>query len=481
MATYYVRPDGNNTNAGTGPATNQAWATITKAVQTIVGLNATGGDTVYVAPGFYPEMVTMINQPSTLVNNIIGDTLAEYFTDLSPGEVIISGSSSLHGQAIRNYAVDGDNYQGWTFTNFTMYPGTLATYSNLGTSCNLIGCKVVGELSSFSSSSNACFSCDFIACTLSQVSYTQFQRCLFRILVGITSKTIFYGSFINLADYPAHTVSAAFGFYNCIINCYPSSTTGMLITADTGGTTVYIRANRINGVGSFFKCTYSIAHYITENNVSNLDLFYDNGNNASSSTVIKYNTFQACKKCIEASNASYVLASTKTTYNNFVRCDSIIDDYVTLDSTCVQAYGGRVTGTGGSSGITAFRLPYESELYNMLITTANPITGYTKSLKFRGTAGFYGVQVYWVPVVAEVQRTVTFKYKASLASTTVSTFVLGIFNAIEVTSTQSSTAEETITLNYTSPFTGYAPLIIYARGATNTSGPYCVISDISWS
>ena len=31
MATYYVRNDGNNSNTGTGPATNQAWQTIAYA------------------------------------------------------------------------------------------------------------------------------------------------------------------------------------------------------------------------------------------------------------------------------------------------------------------------------------------------------------------------------------------------------------------------------------------------------------------
>ncbi len=32
MATYYVRTDGSDSNAGTGPAINQAWQTITKAI-----------------------------------------------------------------------------------------------------------------------------------------------------------------------------------------------------------------------------------------------------------------------------------------------------------------------------------------------------------------------------------------------------------------------------------------------------------------
>jgi len=57
MAIYYVRPGGSDTNAGTGPASNQAWLTIQKALSNTSGL--VGGDIVYVAPGHYFEQVTV--------------------------------------------------------------------------------------------------------------------------------------------------------------------------------------------------------------------------------------------------------------------------------------------------------------------------------------------------------------------------------------------------------------------------------------
>lgn len=53
MATYYVRNDGSNTNAGTGSAANQAWQTITYAFANMT--LTTGTNYLYIAPGVYRE------------------------------------------------------------------------------------------------------------------------------------------------------------------------------------------------------------------------------------------------------------------------------------------------------------------------------------------------------------------------------------------------------------------------------------------
>jgi hypothetical protein len=85
MATYYVRPDGNNSNAGTGQAAGQAWQTLAKA------LGATGissGDTLYIAPGSYNESVTIGMTSATATTSIIGDPTASQFTGLTAGQVL---------------------------------------------------------------------------------------------------------------------------------------------------------------------------------------------------------------------------------------------------------------------------------------------------------------------------------------------------------------------------------------------------------
>ena len=87
MATYYVRPDGNNSNTGLGATTGTAWATIQKA------LGATGiasGDTVYIAPGVYTEAVT-IGGTYSAPTYVIGNPTASQFSGVTAGAVNHSG------------------------------------------------------------------------------------------------------------------------------------------------------------------------------------------------------------------------------------------------------------------------------------------------------------------------------------------------------------------------------------------------------
>jgi len=90
MATYYVQPNGSNSNTGLGVSNAQAWQTVQKA------LGATGigsGDTLYIAPGTYTENVT-VGGTYSATTSIIGDVLCTQFSSITPGFVKISNFTS---------------------------------------------------------------------------------------------------------------------------------------------------------------------------------------------------------------------------------------------------------------------------------------------------------------------------------------------------------------------------------------------------
>jgi hypothetical protein len=90
MAIYYVRPDGNDANTGTGSTTVGAWQTITKAI------GASGiapGDTLYIAPGVYRGTFTAAFTNPTSEGQritIAGDPTASQFSGIAAGDVIIT-------------------------------------------------------------------------------------------------------------------------------------------------------------------------------------------------------------------------------------------------------------------------------------------------------------------------------------------------------------------------------------------------------
>lgn len=87
MATYYVRTDGNDSNTGTGATAATAWKTLTKAL----GTSGIGnGDTVWIAPGKYREVVTVAMTSPTVETFVYGDPLATKFSDVAPGQVILT-------------------------------------------------------------------------------------------------------------------------------------------------------------------------------------------------------------------------------------------------------------------------------------------------------------------------------------------------------------------------------------------------------
>jgi hypothetical protein len=252
MATYYVRPDGNNANAGTGPATNQAWQTLTKA------LGATGiasGDTVYVAPGSYNESVTIGMTSATATTSVIGDPTASQFTGVAAGPVYWTVYTALGASpTLTSIIATSKNFL--SFQNIYFDGGTVQFTTSTNTSftnCQFIngynGAWIVDLTSPTSTALNATFTkCtftgrDFLVRFQGQnvADSTSFVNCLAMgarlAFVGTNCQyTVYNCTFFGIRANPAISLSggnATFKsnfvnnlFYNCQQAIY-SDTSGV--------------------------------------------------------------------------------------------------------------------------------------------------------------------------------------------------------------------------------------------------------------
>ena len=141
MATYYVSPSGSNANNGLGPdashASNKPWLTIGKA------LGAAGiasGDTVYIGPGTYREVVTVAMTSAVAETSVLGDPgNAQGFKNgsgvlLNPAEVVWTAyttSDTTAPNASSTLDLSGRDYLTFKYLSFVGGSGNPAIVESL--------------------------------------------------------------------------------------------------------------------------------------------------------------------------------------------------------------------------------------------------------------------------------------------------------------------------------------------------------------
>ena len=305
MATYYVRPDGNNSNAGTGPATTQAWQTIGNIFKS--GSVVVGGDIVYIAPGTYTETITVLATSPTSEVQIVGNPTSSQFPGVNAGVVKLSAYNAA-GTAVVNsgtFLLSATSKNYYAFSNL-VFEGAPAS-----------GGFAVGFATS---------------------RYIKFSKCVFRAeTVGGAN---FSGSQLFLSAPTSTALDAT------IEQCYFGSSQNPAVylegQAQLSDTTV-IRSCFFDGAGqgavgligalNAWTITASIVNCTFQN--SNQGIYQLSGSSTAFLT-IRNCLFKRCTTAITGSSST----SGVQTYNRFISCNSNVTNIPTsATSSSAGVYG----------------------------------------------------------------------------------------------------------------------------------------------
>ena len=321
MATYYVRPDGNNSNTGLGSSTTLAWQTIGNIFKS--GSVVTGGDIVYIAPGTYTESISVLATSPTSEVQIIGNPTASQFGGVNAGVVKLSAYNAAGTAVVNNntYLITATSKNYYSFSNIVFESAHTSTISAVG----------------FYTS-----------------RYIKFDKCIFRTenVPGITQ-----GSQMFLSPPTSQRLDAQ------ITNCYfgPSNTYAILIIGESQTSdTTKIENCYFDGGNAERLLPYSITASITNCTFVNAPIgILQFGGSANAFLTIKNCLFKRCTTAISGTSS----VSGSQTYNRFVSCTNTV--------TNIPA-----SGTSTSTGVFGVD-SFESLLFGL--NNLQPGTSYLSS------------------------------------------------------------------------------------------------------
>lgn len=210
MTNYYVKTQGNDNNAGT--STELALQTIQKAI-TLAG----DGDTIYVAPGTYREVLsfTKVNSASSRIN-IIGDEECTIFTEMEKGEVLLDGSSDGKAMLETAFRFETNNAGRYIIKNLKVrnYVSKIVSHDNTasgidlgrnksgafvrktttsGTQFTFVNCEFSGGTVSENETGVSDTHCYSMGCFNIRVNYDEklaFNNCVVKDNVFVSTKSI---------------------------------------------------------------------------------------------------------------------------------------------------------------------------------------------------------------------------------------------------------------------------------------------------
>ena len=279
MATYYVRPDGNNSNTGTGPAANQAWQTLARIVQ--AGTAFTSGDTVYIAPGTYRQSITT-TATYTSATNFFGDPTAAQFPGVTPGIVRITNFLSTDNVAATNQLLWGGvtfnhiNISNINFDHSSLNGGIY--YTGTSNNSSIKNCVFSGNKNTTGGLGIPCIR--LTAAKNLLIENCIFQQSYFGVIVDTTTDTntnvtIRNCTLFNMSGVGIYITNSTGGgiFVTNNILCTPASTSVILTGAGNATSISYVTNN------IFYQCSGSVQGGSSTNILENYNRRINSGGN----------------------------------------------------------------------------------------------------------------------------------------------------------------------------------------------------------